>query len=283
MALIFHIAEKQAWEDARSVGLYRASTLGSQFDEVGFIHCSRREQVERVANAAYRRAGPLVLLIIDPSLAGCEVKEEAAQGEVESFPHLYGPLPIGAVIAAEPLEPAPGGLFVPPVSWVSPKLEVARSPIRGLGLFATEPIGSGEPVSVMGGQAMTDPEFARHIAGLDRWSAAAIDEGLNVLQAEGDPLGRGNHSCEPSLWMADELTLVTREPLVAGREATVDYALMTVDEGWRMECRCGSAACRGVVTGADWRRPELQVRYRGHFSPFIERRIRADAADPGGP
>jgi len=40
-----------------------------------------------------------------------------------------------------------------------------------------------------------------------------------------------------------------------------------------MECRCGSPLCRGVITGDDWRRTDLQARYRGHFSPFIDARI----------
>jgi uncharacterized protein len=40
-----------------------------------------------------------------------------------------------------------------------------------------------------------------------------------------------------------------------------------------MDCRCGGTGCRGTVTGADWHRADLQARYRGHFSPFIERRI----------
>ena len=48
---------------------------------------------------------------------------------------------------------------------------------------------------------------------------------------------------------------------------------MTVDEGWAMECRCATPTCRQVVRGGDWRLPDLQARYAGHFSPFIQRRI----------
>jgi hypothetical protein len=33
--------------------------------------------------------------------------------------------------------------------------------------------------------------------------------------------------------------------------------------------------CRGRVTGEDWRNPELWERYAGHFSPYLERRIKA--------
>jgi hypothetical protein len=38
-------------------------------------------------------------------------------------------------------------------------------------------------------------------------------------------------------------------------------------------CACGEAACRGQVSGQDWQNPELQARYRGYFSPYLERRI----------
>jgi len=31
--------------------------------------------------------------------------------------------------------------------------------------------------------------------------------------------------------------------------------------------------CRGKVTGYDWMLPELQIRYRGYFSPYLAARI----------
>lgn len=159
-------------------------------------------------------------------------------------------------------------------SWLHPNLEVQRSPVEGLGLFAMGPIGEGEVCAVMGGQVLTDDEFAAFVTSRNRWSAAAIEEGLNVVQADSDPLARGNHSCDPNLWMADDITVVARRRIEAGEEATIDYALVTVDDGWNMECRCGSPLCRRVVTGSDWQRPELQQRYRDHFTPFISERIR---------
>jgi GNAT superfamily N-acetyltransferase len=94
-----------------------------------------------------------------------------------------------------------------------------------------------------------------------------------VVQADDDPLACGNHSCDPNLWMADAITIVARRRIEAGEEATIDYALVTVDEGWRMACRCGSPLCRDVVTGSDWTRHDLQQRYRDHFAPFINQRI----------
>ena len=42
-------------------------------------------------------------------------------------------------------------------------------------------------------------------------------------------------------------------------------------------CACGTRRCRGLITGGDWKRPELQERYSGFFSSYITRKI-AEAA-----
>jgi hypothetical protein len=41
----------------------------------------------------------------------------------------------------------------------------------------------------------------------------------------------------------------------------------------KMECHCRSRTCRKLITGFDWRKPELQKKYDGYFSWFIQRRI----------
>lgn len=75
--------------------------------------------------------------------------------------------------------------------------------------------------------------------------------------------------------MAGSVTVVARRALGAGDEITGDYALWEAEEDYRVEvCTCGTAACRGVVRGTDWQRPELQKRYAGHFLPYIEQRFR---------
>jgi hypothetical protein len=168
----------------------------------------------------------------------------------------------------------------PPREWIDPRLEIRESPIAGRGMFSRAPIRAGETVIVWGGWVCTAADVA----------AGRVAPGSTVYIGEdtflGAPVGtydrerddRGdfiNHACDPNVWLADEHTLVARRDIAAGEELTIDYALFEGDEQdvkpW--ECRCGSALCRGRVTGRDWRLPELQKRYRGHFSPFISRRI----------
>jgi hypothetical protein len=156
-------------------------------------------------------------------------------------------------------------------SWLDPRIDIRASTIDGKGLFATAPIAAGDVVAVIGGRLHRDADTGG--PGPSDHSSVAIDEGVNLVQASDDPLQYGNHSCDPNLWMRDEVTVVARRAIQSGEELTIDYAIQTGYEGWSMNCRCGAANCRGVVSGLDWRDPQLQQEYAGHWSPFLQRRI----------
>jgi uncharacterized protein (DUF952 family) len=101
---IFHIAEPETWRAQSPTGRYTQSTRGTTLAETGFIHCSFRHQVAPVAGFVYAdRREPLVLLEIDPAKLGAPVKVEALDGAPDEFPHIYGPLPVTAVVAVHHL------------------------------------------------------------------------------------------------------------------------------------------------------------------------------------
>jgi uncharacterized protein (DUF952 family) len=101
---IYHLALEDEWEDAARRGCsYRRSTLGRSVREVGFIHCSLPEQVQGVADQAYGGRRRVVLLTIDRSRLSDEVRMENLEGGDELFPHLYGELPLDAVIQVDPV------------------------------------------------------------------------------------------------------------------------------------------------------------------------------------
>jgi uncharacterized protein (DUF952 family) len=101
---IFHIAKVADWETAQAAGEYRVSTLGRTLEQEGFLHASRAGQWQAVYDAFYAGVDePLVLLEIDSGLLGVPVVEEAPPGTDERFPHIYGPLPVAAVVAVSPL------------------------------------------------------------------------------------------------------------------------------------------------------------------------------------
>lgn len=96
---IFHAAMPDDWAAAFQTGEYTMSTRGQTLDEVGFIHLSTRDQVEATANRFYSDVDQLVLLTVDPLKVPSEIKwEPPAPGVDTLFPHIYGPLPIAAVV-----------------------------------------------------------------------------------------------------------------------------------------------------------------------------------------
>lgn len=81
-----------------------------------------------------------------------------------------------------------------------------------------------------------------------------------------------NHSCEPNVGVAGNIVFVAMRDVGAGEELTVDYAMFD-DSDLEMGCRCGRSTCRGVVTGRDWQRPELQERYGEFFSRYLQEKM----------
>ena len=161
------------------------------------------------------------------------------------------------------------------MSYLSPKTVVRESPIQGRGLFAAAPIGSGEIVAVKGGHVFDGATLQRVRPELGP-AEIQIDDDLYIgpltgVEREGAMIF-SNHSCDPNLRVRGQIVFVARRDVAAGEELTHDWA-MTDDDDGRLECRCGAAACRGVVTGRDWRLPELQRRYSGYFSAYLERKI----------
>ncbi|MFJ3864259.1 DUF952 domain-containing protein [Streptomyces nigra] len=101
---ILHLTERSLWETARERGAYEISTRGRTLQEEGFIHCSTRAQLPKVAAFLYGTYdGPddLVVLVVDPERLDVPLRYEAVEPGGEEFPHVYGPLPVGAVVDVE--------------------------------------------------------------------------------------------------------------------------------------------------------------------------------------
>ena len=113
MTIVLHIAERAEWELAVSVGEYVVASLETE----GFIHCSRPDQVVRVANALFTGRNDLILLCIDETKLSVPVKNEPPVPEATSvpssqrFPHVYGPISIDAVTFTVEFPPNPDGYF----------------------------------------------------------------------------------------------------------------------------------------------------------------------------
>src|SRR5439155_12268160 len=167
-----------------------------------------------------------------------------------------------------------------PLSYRSPKTEIRASQIHGRGLFATTDIAKDEIVAVKGGHIVDRKTLRERITprlgpveiqiGEDLFIAPVTDEEreLSMLYS--------NHSCNPNLGMRGEIKFVAMRDIRAGEELTHDWA-MTDDDDYSVECKCGAANCRKILTGKDWQRPELQKRYAGYFSAYLADRIARQA------
>jgi uncharacterized protein (DUF952 family) len=111
--VIFHIARERDWDAARESGSYGVSTRGARLEDIGFIHASFEHQVARVGSVVYRDAAePLVVLVIATDRLAVPVVVENLEGGDEGFPHIYGPLPVSAVVAVKQASVSPDGRFV---------------------------------------------------------------------------------------------------------------------------------------------------------------------------
>ncbi|WP_241681408.1 DUF952 domain-containing protein [Pseudactinotalea terrae] len=103
---VTHLALAADWAAAQVAGVYEVSTRGRSLAQEGFVHAAFPHQVDGVARRFYADVTePLVLLEIDPGALDAEVVVEAgdpADPSSERFPHVYGPIPVSAVVSARP-------------------------------------------------------------------------------------------------------------------------------------------------------------------------------------
>lgn len=99
---IFHITTRAEWEAAVPAGEY----LPAAFAAEGFIHCSYGRQVEATARRHFAGRTGLVVLEIDRAAVPSPIVDENLSGGAELFPHIYGPLPAGAVVTVRDFQPA---------------------------------------------------------------------------------------------------------------------------------------------------------------------------------
>ncbi len=160
-------------------------------------------------------------------------------------------------------------------NWLSPKAEARPAEGKGWGSFAVEPIRAGETVAAFGGCVVTGAVL--ETLSDDRQSRSIqVDSDLYLVSGDipepGDML---NHSCDPNCGLLGQMLLVAMRDIAPGEELSFDYAMCDASDYDEFRCLCGTPNCRGIVTGSDWRDPELQEKYAGWFSPYLTRRIAA--------
>jgi hypothetical protein len=161
-------------------------------------------------------------------------------------------------------------------AYLTDKCEVQNRDITGgRAVFARDVIEPGELIAVWSGRIVS-AEQLDELSEEIRRHTVQVEEGL-YLASHGPDEGPDfiNHSCDPNVGLEGQIALVALQRILPGEEVTIDYAMCDGSPYDEFECACGSPICRGRVTGDDWRNPILWERYAGHFSPYLERRIKA--------
>ncbi len=105
MELVYKILPASLWRDAEEAGFF----VGTEADLAdGFLHFSTKEQIRETAQKYFAGQDGLLLIAADKNRLGGALRFEFSRGGA-LFPHLYGTLPLDAVVFAKPLHLLPDG------------------------------------------------------------------------------------------------------------------------------------------------------------------------------
>lgn len=111
-APIYKLTPRTAWLEAEQAGRFEGAPVDLAD---GYIHFSTGAQVRETARRHFAGETALLMVAVDPALLGDTLRWEPSRGG-DLFPHLYGPLPLDAVLYAEDVPIGPDGLHLFPAS-----------------------------------------------------------------------------------------------------------------------------------------------------------------------
>ncbi len=211
--MLLHLLPAADWPAALAAGEVRPASLS----EVGFVHLSGPEQVHLPAGRLFAGRLDVLLLVVDPVRLDAAVRyEPGVPGDPASmrFPHLYGPLPVDAVVAVLPWS-AGSGVHPPAADDAA-----GRHAAHTLSLPVRRAVVAGEPVERRAaGWAVGSPDHPR-----------SRDDNRLVLPAPADvarvvadtaPLVPGAAATVTWCWPGHESAAAALEDALRARGATV--------------------------------------------------------------
>jgi len=151
-------------------------------------------------------------------------------------------------------------------------IEVRRSPVHGMGVFALKPIPKGTRLIEYVGERVSHKEADSRYEEKDANDAHTflfIVDSRTVIDAgvDGNDARFFNHACNPnceSVIEAKRVYIETIREVAPGEELTYDYQIQreqgdpdNIDEVFA--CHCGAPACRGTMLWPT-KRPEPRKR-----------------------
>ncbi len=109
---IFKIVPSPLWIQAEAEGRFDGAPVDLAD---GYIHFSTAAQARETARRHFSGQGDLLLVAVDAARLGAALRWEPSRGG-DLFPHLYGPLPLSAVLQVMPLPLGADGMHQFPES-----------------------------------------------------------------------------------------------------------------------------------------------------------------------
>lgn len=106
MSIIYKIVPATLWQDALNSGEFKGAAVDLSD---GFIHFSTADQAGETAARHFAGQDGLLLVAVDGAMLGDRLVYEPSRGGA-LFPHLYGPLPLDAVLWQKPLPLGANGM-----------------------------------------------------------------------------------------------------------------------------------------------------------------------------
>jgi histone-lysine N-methyltransferase SETD1 len=149
-----------------------------------------------------------------------------------------------------------------PLEYQKKKVDVGKSNIHGLGLFAGESIKLGHIIIEYTGEAisheedqireMRDKEEGKVLTYRFKLDGRTV---IDTAACEGNDSRYINHSCRPNsgartiyLNGSRRLIFYALRDIRVGEEITYDYKFVPeTDSSNRIECRCGEESCKGFL------------------------------------
>jgi uncharacterized protein (DUF952 family) len=96
---LYKVLARQLWEAAEMAGQFAGAGIDLQD---GFIHLSSTDQVVETVQKHFAGQDDLMLISIDEELLGESLRWEVSRGGA-LFPHVYGPIPLSAILQVQSL------------------------------------------------------------------------------------------------------------------------------------------------------------------------------------
>ncbi len=166
-------------------------------------------------------------------------------------------------------------------SWIHPAIYRRWVEGKGWAAFSNQFLSAGPVIAAVGGGKIISSEEAENLWSSGDDHTQQIDENLHWVPANENDLNLHdymNHACDPATWLVNDKVWVLRRYIRPHEdELTYDYATTESHPKYPgiKVCLCHTALCRGKMTPEDWRRLDLQIRYYGHFAPYLQKKVDA--------